>query len=156
MLKRRKYRIETRKRTMTAHPSRTSVYTFGTIIEAPFDEAVNRVTEALKQEGFGVLTTIDVQATMKAKLNRDFEHYTILGACNPKLAHRALEIDHAVGALLPCNVVVHEAHQGQGSPQTQIDIADPVAMLGLINNPAMLALAQDARARLQRVVASLL
>jgi uncharacterized protein (DUF302 family) len=140
---------------MTTRPPQTPAYTFGTTIAVPFDEAVSRVTEALKQEGFGVLTTIDVQATMKAKLDLDFERYTILGACNPKLAHRALEIDHTVGALLPCNVVVHEAHKGQGSTQTQIDIADPVAMLGLINNPAMQALAQDARARLQRMVASL-
>src|SRR6266700_695429 len=82
-------------------------------------------------------TTIDVQATMKAKLHLDFERYTILGACNPDLAHRALELDHTVGALLPCNVVVHEAHEGQGSTQTRIDIADPKAMLGLINHPAM-------------------
>jgi len=126
-----------RKRIMTTHTPQTPAYTFGTSIEMPFDEAVNRVTEALKHEGFGVLTTIDVQATMKAKLNLDFERYTILGACNPDLAHRALELDHTVGALLPCNVVVHEAHEGQGSTQTRIDIADPKAMLGLINHPAM-------------------
>jgi uncharacterized protein (DUF302 family) len=116
---------------------------------------VSRVTEALNHEGFGVLTTIDVQATMKAKLNLDFERYTILGVCNPQLAHRALEIDHTVGALLPCNVVVHEAHEGQSPAQTRIDIADPIAMLGLINNPAMQILAKAARVRLQRVLASL-
>jgi uncharacterized protein (DUF302 family) len=147
--------LKRRKRTMMMHTPQIPSYTFGTTIEVPFDEAVNRVTEALKHEGFGVLTTIDVQATMKAKLNLDFERYIILGACNPQLAHRALELDHTVGALLPCNVVVHEAHKGQGSTQTQIDIADPVAMLGIINNPAMQALAQEARARLQRVVVSL-
>jgi uncharacterized protein (DUF302 family) len=140
---------------MTTHTPQTPAYTFGTTIEMSFDEAVNRVTEALRHEGFGVLTTIDVQATMKAKLNLDFERYTILGACNPQFAHRALELDHAVGALLPCNVVVHEAHEKPGSTQTQIDIADPVAMLGIINNPAMQALAQEARASLQRVLASL-
>ncbi|GHP01181.1 hypothetical protein KSF_112280 [Reticulibacter mediterranei] len=94
--------------------TKTSSYTLGTTIEVPFDEAVRRITEALKHEGFGVLTTIDVKATMKAKLNQDFERYTILGTCNPQLAHQALELDHTVGALLPCNVVVHEAHSPSG------------------------------------------
>ena len=130
-------------------------YTFGTTVASPFEATIDRVTEALKQEGFGVLTTIDVQATMKAKLHLDFERYTILGACNPQLAHRALELDHSVGALLPCNVVVHEAHEGKGSPFTQVEIADPVAMLSIIDHPFMHVLAQEARTRLQRVVASL-
>ncbi len=135
---------------MTTTPSS---YIFGTTVEAPFEETVRRVTEALKHEGFGVLTTIDVKATMKAKLNQDFERYTILGACNPQLAHRALEIDHTVGALLPCNVVVHEAHGAPGG--TQVDIADPVAMLSVIQNPAMQELAQEARTRLECAVVEL-
>jgi len=130
-------------------------YGFGTIVAAPFEETVTKVTEALKAEGFGVLTTIDVKATMKAKLNVDFERYTILGACNPQLAHHALEIEHNVGLLLPCNVVVHEAHEGDGSTRTRVDVADPVAMLGVIQNPAMQELASDARTRLERMVASL-
>jgi uncharacterized protein (DUF302 family) len=137
---------------MTIKPSS---YTFGTTVEAPFEETVRRVTEALKQEGFGVLTTIDVKATLKAKLNQNFEQYTILGACNPQLAHQALELDHSVGALLPCNVVVHEAHDTDGSARTQVDIADPVAMLSMIQNPAMQELAQEARTRLERAVAAL-
>ncbi|GHO84077.1 DUF302 domain-containing protein [Dictyobacter formicarum] len=135
--------------------TKTPSYTFGTTVKAPFEETMSRVIEALKQEGFGVLTTIDVQATMKAKLQLDFERYTILGACNPQLAHRALEIDYAVGALLPCNVVVHEAHEGKETPSTRVEIADPVAMLSIIDNPAMYAFAQEARIPLQRVLASL-
>ncbi len=135
--------------------TKTPSYTFGTTVEVPFEETVARVTEALKHEGFGVLTTIDVKETMKAKLNVDFERYVILGACNPQLAHHALELDHSVGALLPCNVVVHEAHEGKGTIHTQVEITDPVAMLSIIDNPSMHALAQEARTRLQRVVASL-
>ncbi len=130
-------------------------YGFGTTVDASFEETVTKVTEALKAEGFGVLTTIDVKATMKAKLNVNFERYTILGACNPQLAHRALEIEHNVGLLLPCNVVVHEAHEDDGSARTRVDVADPVAMLGVIQNPAMQELASEARTRLERVVASL-
>ncbi|GAC1348799.1 MAG: DUF302 domain-containing protein [Ktedonobacteraceae bacterium] len=139
----------------TQRTPQASHYVFGTTVDAPFEETVTQVTEALKAEGFGVLTTIDVKATMKAKLNVDFERYTILGACNPQLAHRALELEHNVGLLLPCNVVVHEAHEGDGSTRTRVDIADPVAMLGVIQNPAMQELASDARTRLERVVASL-
>lgn len=130
-------------------------YGFGTTVAASFDETLTRVTEALKAEGFGVLTTIDVKATMKAKLNMDFERYSILGACNPQLAHRALELDHNVGLLLPCNVVVHQAHEGDSAAQTRVDVADPVAMLGIIQNPGMQALASEARTRLERAVASL-
>ena len=137
------------------HTTQAPTYGFGTTVNAPFEETVTKVTEALKTEGFGVLTTIDVKATMKAKLNVDFERYTILGACNPQLAHRALELEHNVGLLLPCNVVVHEAHEGDGTLRTRVDIADPVAMLGMIQNSAMQELATDARIRLERVVASL-
>jgi len=139
----------------TQESAQIPTYGLGTTVEAPFDETVTQVTEALKAEGFGVLTTIDVQATMKAKLNVGFERYSILGACNPQLAHRALELDHNVGLLLPCNVVVHEAHEGDRDTRTRVDIADPVAMLGIIQNPAMQALAREARTRLERVIASL-
>lgn len=130
-------------------------YSFGTSVEATFDETISQVREALKAEGFGVLTTIDVKETMKEKLHVDFERYVILGACNPQLAHRALELEHSVGLLLPCNVVVHEAHEGDRTACTQVDIADPVAMLGIIQNPAMQELATEARTRLKRVVAAL-
>jgi uncharacterized protein (DUF302 family) len=133
----------------------TPTYSFGTSVEAAFDEAVARVTEALKAEGFGVLTTIDVKETMKEKLHVDFERYVILGACNPHLAHRALELEHSVGLLLPCNVVVHEAHEGGSASRTQVDIADPVAMLGIIQHPGMQELAVEARTRLEHVIATL-
>ncbi|HYK86007.1 MAG TPA: DUF302 domain-containing protein [Ktedonobacteraceae bacterium] len=135
--------------------SGASTYGFGTTVDAPFEETITKVTEALKAEGFGVLTTIDVKATMKAKLDVDFERYSILGACNPHLAHRALEMEHNVGLLLPCNVVVHEAHEGDGTTRTRVDIADPIAMLGVIQNPAMQELASEARTRLERVVDAL-
>lgn len=130
-------------------------YGFGTTIAAPFDEAVARTTEALKAEGFGVLTTIDVRATMKAKLNVEFERYVILGACNPPLAHRALEAEHEVGLLLPCNVVIHEAHEKDRARYTRVEVADPRAMMGIIQNPALQEVATEARARLERVIASL-
>lgn len=132
----------------------TPIYSFGTSVEASFDETITRVTEALKAEGFGVLTTIDVKETMKEKLHVDFEQYMILGACNPQLAHRALELEHSVGLLLPCNVVVHEAHGGI-TRHTQVDIADPVAMLGIMQNPGMQELAVEARTRLEHVIAAL-
>lgn len=130
-------------------------YGFGVTVNVPFEEAITRTTEALKAEGFGVLTTIDVQATMKAKLNADFERYVILGACNPTLAHRALGAEHLVGLLLPCNVVVHEAHEGDPTTNTRVEVADPLAMLGIVQNPALREVAVEARTRLKRVIAAL-
>lgn len=127
----------------TTRPS----YGFGTTLAVPLSEAVAQVTAALKEEGFGVLTSIDVQQTMKQKLGVDFEPYVILGACNPALAHRALTAVHDIGLLLPCNVIVH-AH----GDETRVEIADPVAMLGLVENPALVEVAQEARHRLERVV----
>ncbi len=137
--------------TTQTHPS----YGFGTTVPLPFDEAMARVTEALKAEGFGVLTSIDVKATMKNKLNVDFDKYTILGACNPELSHRALTLEPDVGLLLPCNVVIREVSGAGEQPQTCIAIADPVAMLGIVHQPQMQDLANEAKARLQRVIASL-
>jgi uncharacterized protein (DUF302 family) len=127
----------------TTRPS----YGFGTTLAVPLREAVAQVTAALKEEGFGVLTSIDVQQTMKQKLEVDFEPYVILGACNPALAHRALTAVHDIGLLLPCNVIVH-TH----GDETRVEIADPVAMLGLVENPALVEVAQEARHRLERVV----
>lgn len=125
-------------------------YGFGTELAMDFDEAVTRTKAALKEEGFGVLSEIDVQATMKAKLGVDFERYVILGACNPSLAHRALQAEHELGLLLPCNVVVHD-HAGGSA----VSIVDPDAMLGVVDNAALRAVAQEAKARLERVVARL-
>jgi uncharacterized protein (DUF302 family) len=92
---------------------------------------------------------------MKAKLDEDFERYVILGACNPQLAHRALTIEHEIGLLLPCNVVVHEGHEAAGAARTRIEIADPVAMLGIVRSPMLQQVAEEAQARLRRVIAAL-
>ncbi len=127
-----------------------NAYGFGTTLAVPYEEAIPRVKEALKAEGFGVLTEIDVRQTLQEKLGIEMEPYLILGACNPPLAHRALEEEPEVGLLLPCNVVVRA--QGEGS---RVEIADPQAMLGIVGNPHLDALATEARQRLQRVISSL-
>jgi len=125
-------------------------YGFGTRLNLPYDEAVGRVKDALKTEGFGVLTEIDVRQTMREKLGVEMEPYIILGACNPPLAHRALELEPDIGLLLPCNVVVRA--EGSGS---RVDIADPQAMLGIVGNKQIGPVAEEAKQRLQRVVAAL-
>jgi uncharacterized protein (DUF302 family) len=127
-----------------------STYGFGTSLKLPYDEAAGRVKDALKTEGFGVLTEIDVRLTMREKLGVEMEPYIILGACNPPLAHRALELEPDIGLLLPCNVVVRA--EGSGS---RVDIADPQAMLGIVGNEQISSVADDAKQRLQRVVAAL-
>ncbi|MDW8326002.1 MAG: DUF302 domain-containing protein [Anaerolineales bacterium] len=117
-------------------------------LNTDFDSAVARVTEALQAEGFGVLTEIDVKATLKKKLNVDFRPYKILGACNPPLAHRALTTAPQVGLLLPCNVVVAQAEDGSG---IEVSLVDPMGMLGIIGEPGLEPIAEEARARLKRV-----
>jgi uncharacterized protein (DUF302 family) len=121
-----------------------------TWLPVPYEQVIERAKETLKAEGFGVLTEIDVQATLKKKLDADFRKYVILGACNPPLAHRAFQADLEIGLLLPCNVVVYE--EGQGSV---VSAMDPDLMSKVVDNPAMIALAAEARARLVRVVAGL-
>lgn len=116
-----------------------------------YAQAIERATAALKQEGFGVLTEIDVQATLKKKLDVDFQRYLILGACNPPLAHRALSADLDVGLVLPCNVVVYET----GPNESMVALVDPLSMLGVIPSPALEPIAQDARERLVRVAETL-
>ena len=120
-------------------------------LNLPYEQAVQKSTDALQAEGFGVLTQIDVKATLKQKINADFRRYVILGACNPSLAHRALSANLNVGLLLPCNVTVYE--EGDGSVVTA---ADPVETLGVLKEDAVAhQVAVEARTRLQRVIASL-
>jgi uncharacterized protein (DUF302 family) len=126
-------------------------YHFSKRLNLRFDQAVTGVIEALKREGFGVLTDIDVRATFKAKLGEDFRPYRILGACNPLLAHRALQLEDKIGTMLPCNVVVQE-HPGAG---VEVSAVDPVASMQAIENPGLAEVANEVRAKLKRVVEGL-
>ena len=120
------------------------------IIDAPFAETVTRVRNALKEQGFGVLTEIDVTATMQAKLGEQVEDYIILGACNPPLAYQALGIDRSLGLLLPCNVVVRAGDDG-----TTVEILDPQVMLTLADRPELKPVADEAARRLKAVLEAL-
>ena len=123
------------------------MYGFNIVLKTSFGHVVERVTEALKTEGFGVLTEIDVQATLKAKLGVEKRPYKILGACNPQLAHRALEADPDIGLLLPCNVVVRQEPDGE----VTVAFMDPAAVLGLVNRPEIQSLGAQVREKLERV-----
>jgi uncharacterized protein (DUF302 family) len=138
---------------LPAEPEETNMQGYGMrqVLTGDFDHAIERVTEALKTEGFGVLTDIDVQATLKKKIDVDFRKYRILGACNPPFAHRALTADLDVGLLLPCNVIVYQDDDGQNV----VSAVDPAQMIPSDGNPALAALAQDVRGRLQRAIALL-
>jgi uncharacterized protein (DUF302 family) len=120
---------------------------FSTTLTMDYEQAVQAARAALQEEGFGVLTEIDIKATVKQKLDKDFRRYVILGACNPPLAHRALEADPAVGLLLPCNVIVYE--EGTGCVVAAVD---PLTLLGVLDNPALREVAQEADSRLRRVI----
>jgi len=123
------------------------MYAFSTTVSGDFDSAVARVTEALKGEGFGVLTEIDVKATLKAKLDIDKRPYKILGACNPKLANQAIDAEPDIGLLLPCNVLVREDEDGT----IVVGFMDPAAVLGLVGREELNALGAQVRAKLERV-----
>ena len=127
-----------------------TTYTFGSVVDRPLPEANRLVADALRAEGFGVLTEIDVQATLRDKLGIERTPYLILGACNPELAYRALEADPSVGALLPCNVV--QRPEGDG---TRVEIMDPEAALGLVGPGPVASVAAEARERLLRVAHAL-
>jgi len=126
-------------------------YGFGKAVDIPFETAVEKVTQALQKEGFGVLTDIDVAATLKKKLGQDMPPYRILGACNPPLAHRAIEEEPSIGLLLPCNVVVRQDRDGA----VLVEAMDPAAVLDLVGNPAIAGVAREVREKLQRVLEGL-
>lgn len=123
-------------------------YTFSTILDRDFDTAVAVVTDALKQEGFGVLTEIDVRATLKTKIGADVPPYRILGACNPKMAHQALQHEPDIGVMLPCNVVVREDAEGR----VHVAAVDPVASMQAVENADLGAVASQVRDALKRVI----
>lgn len=129
----------------------TTKYGFGKAVDYSHAQALTRVTQALQQEGFGILTEIDVAATMKKKLDLDMPPYRILGACNPQLAHQAIQAEASIGLLLPCNVLVREDDSGK----VYVEFMDPDAVLQLVGRPEIQQLAQQVRERLDRVMASL-
>lgn len=126
-------------------------YGFGKIVNYPFLEAIERVKKELEKEGFGILSTIDVSETLQKKLNQQMPPYCILGACNPQLAHRALEVDSSIGLLLPCNVVIRQ----DGNQKVYVEFMNPKAVLELVNEPKIGLIAREARERLERVMKAL-
>lgn len=122
-------------------------YGFSKTTDYEFNQAIEKVTEELKKEGFGVLTTIDVKNTLKNKINVDFKNYTILGACNPPIAHKALQTEEELGLLLPCNVVVYEKDN-----KTVVSIFDPMLMTKVIENENMVPIATEVKEKLQKVL----
>ena len=123
-------------------------YSFNKILEMSFNDAVNRVTDELKKEGFGVLTDIDVQMTFKQKLDVDFRKYRILGACNPQFAYKALKAESRIGTMLPCNVIVQETEQNK----IEVSAIDPIASMQSIENPELKDIAHQVQAKLKKVV----
>ncbi len=126
-------------------------YYYTKVIDKPFDEAVEYVTEQLKTEGFGVLTEIDVQATLKNKLDVDFRKYKILGACNPPNAYKALQTERMIGAMLPCNVIVQDADGGK----TEVTAVDPAASMQAVKNESLAEVATTIQQKLKNVIESL-
>jgi uncharacterized protein (DUF302 family) len=129
----------------------STTYGFSKRLSVPFDQAVEKATAALKQEGFGVLTEIDVKSTLKKKLDVDFRRYVILGACNPPFAHKALSAELEIGLLLPCNVIVYETEEGGSVVSAQ----NPMAAFRLVDNPALQDVADQVTEKLQRAVTGL-
>jgi len=126
-------------------------YYFNKSLAIPFDEAVSRVTEELKKEGFGILTEIDVKETLKKKLGVDFKKYKILGACNPHFAYQALQKEDKIGTMLPCSVIVQEAEEGK----IEVAAIDPMASMQAVQNPDLQSVAEQVQAKLRDVIANL-
>ncbi|WP_083536516.1 DUF302 domain-containing protein [Steroidobacter denitrificans] len=126
-------------------------YGFGKVVGLPFDQAIERVTQLLRNEGFGVLTDIDVAATFKKKLGKDISPYRILGACNPTLADRAIALEPSIGLLLPCNVLVRQDEK----QQVHVEFMDPIAVLALVQRADVEPVAREVRARLERILEAL-
>lgn len=122
-------------------------YHFSKTLDKPFDETIEYVTKALQENGFGVLTTIDVKATLKKKLDVDFKPYTILGACNPNMAYQALQAENKIGTMLPCNVLVQATDGG-----TEVSAVDPLASMQAIENPTLGGIATQVQAMLKKVI----
>jgi len=123
-------------------------YYVSKVVDYPFEQALVRVTDELKKEGFGVLTQIDVKATLKKKLDVDFRKYQILGACNPTFAYKALQNERMIGTMLPCNVIVQETENGK----TEVAAIDPIASMQAVNNPALAEIATQVQEKLKRVI----
>jgi len=123
-------------------------YYFSTSVTGSFETVLERATASLRKEGFGILTEIDVQATLKQKLDADFQKYKILGACNPPFAYQALQTENKIGTMLPCNVIVQEVSGGK----IEVAAVDPVASMRAVDNPGLFSIAEQVRERLKRVV----
>ena len=126
-------------------------YYFNKIVEQNFEDAIEKVTEELQKEGFGILTEIDIKATLKKKLDVDFRKYIILGACNPAFAHKALLSENKIGTMLPCNVIVQENDEGK----VEVSAVDPMASMQAVENPDLKNIATEIRAKLQNVINNL-
>ena len=126
-------------------------YYFNKIVEQNFEDAIEKVTEELQKEGFGILTEIDIKATLKNKLDVDFRKYIILGACNPSFAHKALLSENKIGTMLPCNVIVQENDEGK----VEVSAVDPMASMQAVENPDLKNIATEIRAKLQNVINNL-
>ena len=126
-------------------------YYFSKTLRASFDEAIAKVTEALKKEGFGILTEIDVKETLKKKLKVDFRKYKILGACNPPFAYKALQLEDKIGLMMPCNVIVQELSGGK----VEVAAIDPVASMSAVDNPKLAEVGQEVRAKIKAVIDNL-
>ncbi len=129
----------------------TSAYALRKTLSIPYQEAIEKVTLGLKEQGFGVLTEIDVKATLKKKIDKDFRKYVILGACNPNLAYQALTTEREIGVLLPCNVVVYENDQGSAT----VCAMDPEPAMNVVGNPGLGKIAAEVRGRLEKVLQAL-